>query len=225
MSNVAMLNFSYDVPVKLLSSHVLLMSMFLCLPDLGRLVHFFVLNRPAAPAELPPLFGRRQWGNYGAVAIRTALVIAFCGYMFYQAYDAQATYGDRAPKSPLYGIWNVEEFTIDGEQRPALITDQTRWRRLVFDRPRLIGIQLMSDARKRYGLQLDEGSRTMTLSKFDQPAFKATLTYQHLDADVLNLEGTFDGQPVLAKLRRQDASNFLLLSRGFHWINEYPFNR
>jgi hypothetical protein len=33
-----------------------------------------------------------------------------------------------------------------------------------------------------------------------------------------------DGQKVRARLHRQDAS-FLLVNRGFHWINEYPFNR
>jgi hypothetical protein len=31
---------------------------------------------------------------------------------------------------------------------------------------------------------------------------------------------------VIATLRHTDAQKtFLLTSRGFHWINEYPFNR
>ena len=38
------------------------------------------------------------------------------------------------------------------------------------------------------------------------------------------MEGTFDGRKVRATLRRVDKSDFLLLSRGFHWINEYPLN-
>ena len=28
-----------------------------------------------------------------------------------------------------------------------------------------------------------------------------------------------------ARLKRIDDSKFLLKSRGFHWINEFPFNR
>jgi hypothetical protein len=35
------------------------------------------------------------------------------------------------------------------------------------------------------------------------------------------LEG--DGKAI--RLRQIDASKFLLLSRGFHWINEMPLNR
>ena len=37
LSNVVMLNLSYDVPVKLYSSHLLLMAVFLAAPDLRRL--------------------------------------------------------------------------------------------------------------------------------------------------------------------------------------------
>jgi hypothetical protein len=34
-----------------------------------------------------------------------------------------------------------------------------------------------------------------------------------------------DGGPVSIELRQIDPAKFLLFSRGFHWINEYPFNR
>jgi hypothetical protein len=30
---------------------------------------------------------------------------------------------------------------------------------------------------------------------------------------------------MVAEFHRFDATQFLLTSRGFHWINEYPFNR
>jgi hypothetical protein len=38
------------------------------------------------------------------------------------------------------------------------------------------------------------------------------------------MEGTLNGK-IKARLRRAESSDFLLISRGFHWINEYPFNR
>ena len=41
----------------------------------------------------------------------------------------------------------------------------------------------------------------------------------------LRLILTMDGETIQAKLRRADEKSFLLTSRGFHWINEYPFNR
>jgi len=48
MLEVAMLNFCYDVPVKLYSTHLFLMSLFLLLPDLQPMWEFFVRRRRAA---------------------------------------------------------------------------------------------------------------------------------------------------------------------------------
>ena len=48
MLNVAVLNFCFDVPVKLYSTHLFLMSVFLLLPDFKPMWEFFVLRRPAA---------------------------------------------------------------------------------------------------------------------------------------------------------------------------------
>ena len=65
----------------------------------------------------------------------------------------------------------------------------------------------------------------MALTKRDDPAWKTSLSYHQPEPGLLALEGTLDGQKVRAKLRRADSPEFLLINRGFHWINEYPFNR
>jgi hypothetical protein len=39
------------------------------------------------------------------------------------------------------------------------------------------------------------------------------------------LTGTVDNDPLEIRMRRKDPSEFLLVNRGFHWINELPFNR
>jgi hypothetical protein len=224
LSNVVMLNFSYDVPVKLFSTHLLLMALFLAAPDLGRLVSVFVLNRRAEPAELRPLF-RRKWLHRLALLVRTAVVVAFTALALAGANENRSKFGDLAARSPLYGIWNVEGFETDGKARPPLLTDTTRWRRVVFDYPGMIAVQLMSDSRLRYPLKLDADKKTLALTRRDDPAWHADFSYEESEPGVLTLEGTFEGKKVRARLRRTDPSGFLLLSRGFHWINEYPFNR
>jgi hypothetical protein len=45
------------------------------------------------------------------------------------------TYGSGRTLPPLYGIWDVDEFLIDGQVRPPLLTDTGRWRRVIFERP------------------------------------------------------------------------------------------
>jgi hypothetical protein len=224
LANVVMLNFSYDVPVKLFSVHLLGMAVFLCLPSARRLANFLVLNRAAEAAVPPPLFPW-HWLNAIAVVARTALVAAFVAVALCQADTTRRTFGDLSPRSPLYGIWNVEQFEIDDEARPAIVTDAARWRRVVFDNPNVIAIQLMSDSRQRYALKLDADAQTLALTKRDDPAWKTTLTYQRPEPGLLKLEGSFDGRSVRARLQKADERKFLLVNRGFHWINEYPFNR
>jgi hypothetical protein len=224
LGHIVALNFCYDVPVKLFSSHLLAMAVFLLLPDAGRLANFFLWNRPTAPADLSGLFGRK-WLDRGAIVCRTLLLLAFLGLTLYMSYDARRKYGDGSPPSPLRGLWNVEEFEQDGQLRPPLLTDKDRWRRVVFDNPRMVAIQHMGDSRERFLLALDTEQKTLTLSRFREPERKYVLAYEDAEPDVLTLTGELDGRHIRAKVRRSEGAEFLLLNRGFHWISEYPFNR
>jgi uncharacterized membrane protein YphA (DoxX/SURF4 family) len=224
MTNVVLLNFSYDVPVKLFSSHLLLMAIFLILPDLRRLIDLFVLNRRVEPPVIRPLF-RRKWLHRGALVLRTVFLLGWAGMFLYQGWQGSQEYGNRAPKPPLYGVWNVEHFEIDGVVRPPLVTDATRWRRMAFSYWGMTSIQLMSDTRDRYRLALDPAKKRMRLTRRDDPAFKSSLTYTQPGPKLLVIQGTYGDHRIRARLRQMDTSEFLLISRGFRWINEYPFNR
>ena len=219
--NVVMLNFSYDVPVKLFSSHLLALAVFLAAPEFRRLANVFLLNRTAEPAVIRPLFERERL-NRAALVLRMLFLAAVVGLSLYQSYQTRRSLSQR---SPLYGVWEVEEFSEGGELRPPLTTDQSRWRRVIFDRPTVLAVQTMGEARQRFPLVLDAEQRTLSLTKRDDPNWKAVLNYEQPEPEQLTLAGDVDGRPVRAKLRRVDPSKFLLTSRGFHWINETPFNR
>jgi hypothetical protein len=224
VGNIVLLNFCYDVPVKLLSSHLLAMTVFLILPDWRRLAGLFLFNRPTEPARDRPLFAR-PWLHRAGLVLRTVFFAGYTGFYLLVFSVLSVTVGNHAPKPPLYGVWNVEEFEVDGKARPPLLTDKVRWRRLIVDRPGAIGIQDMSDARRYYVLRLDADAKTLTLSNPEDSTRQFTVVYQEPEPDVLALEGTVEGRKIRARLRRTDRSDFLLVKRGFHWINEVPFNR
>jgi uncharacterized membrane protein YphA (DoxX/SURF4 family) len=56
MANVFLLNICYDVPVKILSFHLLLMSLWLLLPETKRIVTFLILNRDVKRQAVAPFF-------------------------------------------------------------------------------------------------------------------------------------------------------------------------
>jgi hypothetical protein len=54
---------------------------------------------------------------------------------------------------------------------------------------------------------------------------RGTLKLASSEPERLAFEGTFDGRDIHMETDRLDHAKFQLLSRGFSWVQEYPFNR
>jgi len=141
------------------------MSVFLVAKDAGRLANLFVLNRRVEPTE-PYRFFQRRWLNRGLLALQIVFGFFLIGYSFYQNIQQAKTYGAYAPKPPLYGIWMVDEFAVDGQVRPPLLTDAARWQRVIIPSKAGLTIQPIS------GALLHKSNRGYTLSVKHQPLFR-----------------------------------------------------
>ena len=226
MIQVFTLNMTYDVPVKILSFHLIVLSLVLLAPDFRRLLQFFLLNRSADAPTTTTLF-HSQRANRIAAAVQICLALWLLGNNMWGARVGWKTYGGGVPKSALYGIWDVEQQTIDGQPHSPLLTDNDRWRRVVVDQfqsPLLIFLH-MNDQRVIYSAVIDSHANTLTLTPRGSVAAKTILAYTHPAFDQLTLDGTMDGHKVHMDLRLCDRSKFLLVSRGFHWVSPGPFNR
>ncbi len=224
MTQVFMLNMTYDTPVKLFSFHLLLMALFLLAPEIQRLADFFFRNRTVAPSTQPQLFKTRR-ANRIAFALQIAFGIWMVGTAAYGGWGDWHQYGGGRPKSALYGIWNVDELSIDGQLRSPLLTDYDRWRRAIFDFPEMMTFQRMDDSFARYGASINVNDKTLALTKFSDKNWKANFTFQRVAQDQLILDGNMDSHKIHMRLQLVDRSKFLLVNRGFHWVEEYPFNR
>jgi hypothetical protein len=228
MAHVVAINFSYDVPVKLFSMHLLVMALWLMIPDLRWLFDVFVLRRSTEIRPIEPLF-RWPWLDWLAVALRTAIVGGFVYMQINSSIVGRDSFAQQKTKGQFYGVWAVEQFTVDGTDRPALVTEPDRWRRFIVDYPGTAGVQLTNASRVRFRMQIHPASESITLTKPDFSDWKADLTYSQPDDDHLTLEGSLDGHTIKAVMHKENLDEFLsqfrLLNRGFHWINEYPFNR
>jgi uncharacterized membrane protein YphA (DoxX/SURF4 family) len=225
LANVALLNYTFDVPVKLFSTNLLLMAVFLAAPDAKRLVDVFVLNRPAAPRPVRPLFATRR-----ATVIAAALATLFVGYTIFTDVKFGLTYyrqtlAPDAPKPPVYGIWDVESLTKNGVDQPPLLSDSTRIRRVIFGGLSRATFRLMSDSVERYLMKVDSVKHELALTGRFDPKDARVLSYTKVDPNHLVLTGKLGADSLVMRLRRYDENRFLLMNRGFHWIQELPFNR
>ena len=223
-SEIFILNMTYDVPVKLLSFNLLLMAFFLASPELSRLTDFFLRNRAVLASSQPSLFQKKR-ANRIAIAAQLVFALWLVSSNLYGSWIQWPVWGGGQPLSPLYGIWKVDTHSIDGHERSPLIGDYGRWRRIVFDSPDRMSYQRMDDSFSGYQYAIDQKNQAIALTKADDKKWKGILHYQRPKPDQLILDGDVGGHPMHMQLALFDRSKFQLVSRGFHWVQEYPYNR
>jgi hypothetical protein len=219
LSNVVMLNFCYDVPVKLYSAHLLATAMLILAPDAPRLAGVLLLDRAVSPRLEP----RPRWPR-ALGWTKAAFLVLLIGGEIYGAYEGWHQYGPAADRPPLYGVWDVESFSIDGETRPPLLTDEARWRRFMVSRWGGAIVQQMGTQVNRFTLKQGEPAGTITLASRGE-AGSYTLAFSQPAEGRLVLEGPFREGRVRVELQRSDDTVFPIDTRGFRWVQEFPYNR
>jgi hypothetical protein len=211
MTNVVMLDLSYDVPVKLYSSHILVMALFLASTDARRLANVLVLRRKTDPAPLHPHFAQPRWERVRRVVKAVFVVYLVTANLHRLAVVAWAP-ADLAPRPALYGIWEVSSSARD-----------TTWRRLVIDRepgdPLHVAVTIwhLDGAREPLRGTEDDARRTLVLEAWKDDAPKVQLSYERVDEHhlVLTPEGERAAAPI--ELLRRDEGSFRLTQRHFRW--------
>jgi hypothetical protein len=203
---------------------LVIMCIYLLSKDAIRLINFFFLNKPAQPADLSGHLFKKHWKNITLTIIKITLITYTLVLNIYQDVQATDQYGDEVPKPPLYGIYDVTSFVRNKDTIAPLKTDTTRWDKLVISRADMARVILMNDSSKRYGFVIDTVKDTIVMDNkinYDKIRF----TYSRPTKNMLLLKGKFKSDSLTISLKRYDLKNFLLINRGFHWINEYPLNR
>src|SRR5262249_29576107 len=106
-----------------------------------------------------------------------------------------------------------------------LTTDYERWRRVAFDSPQRMAFQRMDETFAFYGSKIDLSAKSLTLTQPGDAKWSSTFTFDRQIPDRMTLEGVMDGKRVQMHLTLYHREKFLLVTRGFNWIQEYPFNR
>jgi hypothetical protein len=219
MIQVFALNMTYDFGLKQISFHLILMSLFLLAPDFQRLVTVFFLDRAVPPSSHAALFRTRR-----ANRLALAAQIAFAVYLVAMFMRLALGYwyaegGGGGTRSALYGIWDVEQLSIDGQLRPPLQNDyDRRWRRVIFDSPSRMAFERTDDSFAHYGVVIDLDGHSILLTKGGSRTWRSTFTFRRPAAERLILDGDMDGYRIHMELQLVEFDSFRLLNSGFRWI-------
>ncbi|HEX6890883.1 MAG TPA: hypothetical protein VF141_09320 [Chryseolinea sp.] len=225
MTHIVMLNLSYDVPVKLYSTHLLIISLLIMGPDMKRLLNLFILNKPVDAEPLRPLYTsqRTKWMYLIGKAF---VVIYLVSQLLITSLDQRksiAEYFARvAPEESINGQYDVETFVLNNDTLPAIQTDTRRWKGMMIN-DKKIELQSMDGATAGWHFLGNVGYQRIVIHSPDLST-SGNFTFRS-DSTRIVLDGMLNSDTLKIVARKKSSNQFLLVERGFHWVNEYPFNK
>jgi len=223
--NIVAINFCFDVCVKISSTTLLLMCFFILIPDYDNFIRFFFGSQNAIAVDRAqpalPAAGR----NKGLLALKYGIITYAVYWNCALMIDLTATYGDgryTIQKTPLAGLYEVDTFILGRDTLKPLTTDTIRWRRFWISRPGTATVQLMNDSTRLYGLQADTPNHKLILTRAGAQRFDIRYIRQ---GNGLVLAARWKTDSVTIQMHKVDLKRFRLINRGFHMINEVPYNK
>jgi len=218
MTNVVMLNMSYDVPVKLFSLELVAIALVIAAPGMRRVLGAALGH---ATPELPP----RPRASLAVERLRLVAKLVMLGTFAATLWQwSEYAQGHSPPRNELHGIWVVDTYIADGYEHPPLTTDVDRWRKLLVSEHWFV-LRTMTDERRYLrNAEVDEKSHTIRIPIPDTVRYELWhYTFTDRDHARLVIAGSYRNTQVHVTFTREPPP--LLETRGFHWIQEQPFNR
>lgn len=221
MTQVFLLNMSYDVPVKLAVGELLVVAIGITMPYWSNLTRVMFNRGSTYPVKhWLPLGADRSWLLHTGLVAKfgiAAIVLMLCvkeGAIIYAAYHT--------PSSTLDGVWRTTSFTIEGRQAMLNQANPQPWVNVaIADRNEVPAVGVV-----RFVSQTPDGYTTTWLLKIDgdrlelhtrqtDPA-QIVLRAAQPDKDRLILTGTLEGRQFEGMFERR----FMERSRyGFRLIS------
>ena len=224
MTQVAMMNLMFDIPVKLFSIHIVFMALIIFLTDTQRFLNVFIKNKPTQSyAFFHPMTSRSYHKVINILKKIGLALLLIAGCIL--GYLGELNMSDINHRPALYGIWETEQIIKNGDTMPPLLSDKHRWRYLIIERKGSVIVKTMNDELLRYKSSIDTSDFSIELigSKKATDSFK--LKYDRLQHSILHLHGSHKQEELSMLFRKKDIDSFTLINTGFRWINERPFNK
>ena len=213
MTNVALLNYAYGVPVKLYSTMIVLSAAVLVMYDARRLWTVFVTNRAVPRIDRSAFYDRIPgWALWTTKGVLVGSVFASSVFAMASFTGTRSSQSVSATDSPV-GAWKVTAFAI--EPRGAT-GSPTPWVR-VFVRDRMVAMRLATDSLVfcRRTTPTDAHSLSFACPGKHQGDVRWSRA-----GDVIQLAGTMDGTPLQVTATELRPTDYALLRWRFRWIDE-----
>lgn len=208
MINVVVIDFSYDVPVKLFALHMVGFALLLLYPFFNSIFQFFILKRETKLTEQKTIVFPKFIRSYRKV-IKAVVIVSFTLLFMSFSWENMKVDGDSAPKPALYGIYNYSGSNIKNGKK---------LKEIIFDKK--VTLIKWEDQYKYYTATVDTTLKTISFQSNNDSSDKFFVKYDFAE----NILTLYDNDLSSVQFRKKDIKEFPLINRGFHWVVEYPEN-
>jgi hypothetical protein len=144
LTNVVLASFAYQLGNHVYASSLMLIALFVLAHDLPRLFNLLFLERLAKADTYKPGFATERFKT-------SRLLLKSLVFLFVAAYGASAFASYRESNSSFpgtaglqgaEGLYNVKEFSINGNELPYSIVDSARWQNVVFEKWNTLSVRV-----------------------------------------------------------------------------------
>ncbi len=229
MTNVFMINMFFDVPVKLNSAHYLLLSIGLVSLHIKPLWDFLIMGRMARQNARPFPVQEYRW----RMISYTVKGIFIGGVLIAQFFFVTGQLRSMPEPPEIAGIYEVEEFMLNGIPEVLYDIDKDRWHRMVIDNRAagMVAIDYSTGDRVRFRATISSDSDSISARVPQNPRLEyrsnidLAAGFMQISENEFLLRGTLGNDSLYVRFNKIDHEELLLISRGFNWVNDFPFNR
>jgi hypothetical protein len=225
--NVAVLNLSYDIPVKIYSIQLVVCCFFLLANESRRILCFFIYNRPAEACTVYQFSFQKKWMRASRVLLKSLFILLAVGNVLWDSFEHKKE-KDKEQSNMVFapGLYNVSEFIMNRDTLSGTNGDSLRWRDFAFDSNH--GGSVSSEDtcfytyyhRGYFQYKIDTLERFIRIFKTrrDNIPF-ALFHYQIADDGSILFRGKRNNDSINFTLRR-NLHHYQLPERQFHWLSE-----
>lgn len=228
-TNVMIMNMGYDIPVKLFSTHLVVIC-FVLLAFEYRRIFVLLFNNPMPVGTVYRPVILKKWIRIAGYVLKLAFIVFVVILPFKQDYELYKNSQKSQTTGPIKpGVYEVKTFVLNGDTLPFTYADKLRWKDVIFDHNTGGSVGSVDTMfRQRYGrgyfnFSIDSAKQNLDIIKrtVDFKTFPlGSLHFELPDSNTVVLSGMLQKDTVYALLVRADR-HFQLTERQFHWLSEY----
>jgi len=215
-TNIVLVNFSFDVPVKLFSAHLLVFSLVILSPFAVDIFRFLILRQPVQLKNFPlPILNKRA--KIASMVIKGVIIFTIPATVWAQM---NMSNNFEVDNNEWEGVYTAQEASMNLLDSISSIPNL---KKVIVSQKHFIGVN-QQDESEYYQIKEIHENGKLDIYKYGEEETLYPVEIAETSG-AYTLKGTIGENEYNLTTTRRGKTDYLLINRGFHWINEQAFNR